>query len=63
MTRMPSLYELLTGIDLSPEPSVDPRKEALKAHIDAVLSKDTRRQCETWKALFEATTRELAGKR
>lgn len=61
MTRWPALWSLLTGAPATP--TVDPRKEALKAYIDAVLAKDTRRQHETWRALFDATTRELAGKR
>lgn len=55
MTRMKSLWALLTGV---PAP-VDPREQARQDYEAAVLAGDTRRQSETWKALFEATTREL----
>lgn len=59
MTRMPSLWSLLTGIDLPP---VDPREQARQDYEAAVRAGDTRRQAETWKALFAATTQELAGR-
>lgn len=60
MTRWPNLWAFLAGADITP---VDPREQARQDYEAAVRAGDTRKQCETWKALFDATTRELAGKR